>query len=256
MDFTGVVSAVGVGVTEPVVGARVWGLLDHIKLLRSQSPVGSAAEYLVVSADRVAELPAALSFIDAAALMAGTTALTALRDRAHLQPGERLLVRGGTGGVGYVGVQLGRAFGAHTTALVSASAIGTALELGADVALDYRATAPAQLGTFDVIFDTVGSDMGAYRRLLSPTGRMVTITFAPMLGGVATVALSVVHGRRRIRWFSGNPTPALLDDYATHIESGALRALTAGTFDLEHTADAHRALEAGGAAGKQVVVVS
>jgi NADPH:quinone reductase-like Zn-dependent oxidoreductase len=253
VEFAGTVTATGTGVAEFRVGDLVWGVLDYRKTSLAQSPIGAAAEYLTVAASRTAHLPTGLAFGDAVAMISGSTALSALRDKARLQPGERLLVRGGTGGVGYLGVQLGRALGAHVTALVSTPNLGVALELGADTSLDYRTTRPEDLGRFDVIFDTVGSQMLAYRKHLTPHGRMVSITFQPMLAGIAATAASTIHGRRRIRFFSGNPTPTLHNDYATYIQSGDVRALIKATYNLDEVAAAHLASETSGGHGKQII---
>jgi NADPH:quinone reductase-like Zn-dependent oxidoreductase len=254
MDFAGEIAALGDRVHDVAIGDHVWGVLD-MKAMLSQLPTGSAADYVVVAASRVALVPAGLSSSDAVALIGGTTAMTALLDKAHLRPAERLLVRGGTGGVGFVGLQLGHALGAHVTALVSAPNLETARQLGADVALDYRATGPEDLGEFDVIFDTVGTQMGRYRNRLARGGRMVSISFNPVARGLATIAVSVIHGSRRIRTFSGNPTRALLDDYSTYITAGQVHAMIAGTYELEDLAAAHRAAEAGGSPGKHVITL-
>lgn len=254
IDFAGEIAELGDGVTGTAVGDRVWGSIDSKKMVLSQAAVGATAEYVAVDAGRIGPMPHGATFEGAAALLAGTTALTALRDKVRVQPGDRLLVRGGTGGVGYVGVELGHAFGAHVTTLVSAVNIEATGQLGADVALDYRSIGPDDLGQFDVIFDTVGTRMNDYRRLLAPGGRMVTIMANPPLRGFAGIVASSVHGGRRIRAFSGNPTRALLGDYARYIESGQLRPLIADTYGLDQTAAAHEAVESGGLPGKHVIM--
>lgn len=255
LDFAGEVEALGAGVADVAVGDRVWGLLDPLRTTLAQRPTGAAAEHLVVPAGRTAPVPDGLSLVDAAALLTGTTALTALRDQAHLQAGERLLVRGGTGGVGYVALQLGRALGAHVTTLVSARNADVARRLGADVALDRATTAARDLGEFDVIVDVVGSRLHSYYRHISASGRMVAVALDPPLRGLALALASTVHGSRRIRVFSGNPTRTLLRDYARFVADGHLEALVARTHALEETGDAHRAVEAGGVPGKHVIVL-
>lgn len=255
LDFAGEVEALGDGVADVAVGDRVWGLLDPMRTTVTQQPTGAAAEHLVVASGRTAPVPGGLSLVDAAALLTGTTALTALRDKAHLQAGERLLVRGGTGGVGYVALQLGRALGAHVTTLVSARNLEVARSLGADVALDRSTTAARDLGQFDVILDVVGSRLHSSHRHLSASGRMVAVALDPPLRGLAVALASTVHGRRRIRVFHGNPTRALLGDYARFVEDGQLRALVARTYALEETGDAHRAVAVGGVPGKHVIVL-
>lgn len=246
-DFTGEVAAPHPGLA---VGDRVWGALPRGRF-------GSAAEFVAVRPRQLAHVPAGLDLVRAAALPAGTTAITALRDKARLKAGERLLVRGASGGIGYVAVQLGRAWGAHVTALAGAKNLDLVRDLGADEALDYATTGPADLGPFDVIFDSAGTDMGAYRRLLAPGGRMVSITFdtRALAASIAFILASTVYGSRRVRFFSGNPTHQLFADLAELVESGALRPVVDTVRPLDDIAGAHRALEAGGVRGKHLVQV-
>ncbi|MGW8554683.1 zinc-binding dehydrogenase [Streptomyces tubercidicus] len=190
----------------------------------------------------------------ASLVVAGTTALTALRDTLHLRSGERLLVRGAAGGVGTAAVQLAQAMGGHVTALCRDSHAGALRDLGADEVFDYRATTPDQLGPFDVILDTVGSQLNAYRSRLSREGRMATIALS--VSSVAAIAASSVHGGRRIRTLSANPDTALLGDLAAYVTSGGLRPVVEGVYPLADIASAHRAFERGGVVGKQVVAVS
>ncbi|WP_188188260.1 NAD(P)-dependent alcohol dehydrogenase [Nonomuraea sp. SYSU D8015] len=247
LDFAGEVVAVGRDVRGPAVGDRVWGLTGY--------RFGSAAEYVAVRPRRIALAPAGLDLVEAAALPVGTTAITALRDKARLQAGERLLVRGGSGGVGHVAVQLGRAFGAHVTALAGAGNQDFVRDLGADEVFDYRTTAPADLGRFDVVLDTVGTASGAYRRLLRPGGRMVAIAFDPdrAAASLSYIAASAVFGSGRVRFFSGNPTHRLFADLTRYVDSGAIRPVVDTVFPLADIAKAHRALEAGGVRGKYVI---
>ncbi|RZQ60959.1 NAD(P)-dependent alcohol dehydrogenase [Amycolatopsis suaedae] len=226
-------------------GDLVWGLLGR--------RMGSAAEYVAVPAGRLDHVPAGLDAVRAAALPVGTTAITALRDLAALAPGERLLVRGATGGVGYVAVQLGKAMGAHVTGLVSSSNVDLVKELGADEAADYRA--PGELGRFDVVLDTVGTGLPAFRRLLTRDGRMVAIAFDldHPVRSLGYIAANAVRRRRWVRFFSGNPTTPLLAELGRWVESGAIRPLVDRVFPLGQVAEAHRALERGGVRGKIVV---
>ncbi|MGW3342012.1 NAD(P)-dependent alcohol dehydrogenase [Nonomuraea rubra] len=250
LDFTGEVAALGQGTAGPRVGDRVWGVLGRT--------FGSNAEYLTVRPRHLSLAPAGLDLVEAAALPVGTTAITALRDKARLRPGERLLVRGGSGGVGVVAVQLGKALGAHVTALAGARNLGLVRDLGADEVYDYATTSPADLGRFDVVMDTVGTDHPAYRRLLTPSGRMVAIAFdtTRVAASLAYIAASAVHGGRRVRAFSGNPAHRLFADLTRYVESGAVRPVVDTVFPLEDVAKAHRALEAGGVRGKIVIRIA
>ncbi len=250
LDFAGEVVALGAGVNGPAVGDRVWGVLGR-------STFGSAAEYVAVRPRRIALAPAGLDPVQAVTLPAGTTAITALRDKARLRAGERLLVRGAAGGVGSVAVQLGRAFGAHVTGLAGARNLDFVRDLGADEVFDYRTTGPGDLGRFDVVLDTAGTASGAYRRLLRPGGRMVAIAFDVdrLAASLSYIAASAVFGPRRVRFFSGDPTHRLFADLTRYVESGAVRPVVDTVFPLADIAGAHRALEAGGVRGKHVVRV-
>ncbi|MFD4539911.1 NAD(P)-dependent alcohol dehydrogenase [Streptomyces bauhiniae] len=248
LDFTGEVAA---PTPEFAVGDRVWGVLGRT------SGFGSAAEYVTVPADRLGRVPEGLDLVEAAALPVATTAVTALRDKAGLRAGERLLVRGAAGGVGNAAVQLGRAWGAEVAGLARAANLDFVRGLGAHEAVDHRAVRPDGLGRFDVVLDTVGTDLGTYRGLLNPGGRMVTIAFdlSRPAASLGHILASTVHGRARVRFFSGNPKRADLDALAHEVTEGRLRPAVDTVFDLAETADAHRALEAGGVKGKYVVRV-
>ncbi len=106
-----------------------------------------------------------ISSVDAASLVvAGATALLALRDTVRLSSGERVLIRGAAGGVGTAAVQLAHAIGGHVTALARDRHAAALTDLGADEVLDYPTTRAEQIGPFDVILDTVGSQLHRYRR--------------------------------------------------------------------------------------------
>lgn len=133
LDFVGEVAEVDPTVTGPRAGDRVWGLLGRT--------FGSAAEYVSVRPRQIAYAPGNVTPTEAVSLLAAWYHfLTALRDKAGLRAGERLLVRGASGGVGSVAVQLGKALGAHVTGLASAKNLDFVRDLGADEALDHRAT--------------------------------------------------------------------------------------------------------------------
>ncbi|MBR8643737.1 NAD(P)-dependent alcohol dehydrogenase [Streptomyces tuirus] len=251
IDFAGEVAEVGSSVTGIHEGRQVWGLLGR--------KFGSAAEYVAVKPRQIAPAPANLTPDQAVSLLAGgATGLTGLRDKAHVKTGERLLVRGASGGVGSVAVQIGKLLGARVTALAGAQNLDFVRDLGADEALDYRTTGPSDLGPYDVILDTVGTEHPAYRRLLAPGGRMIAIAFDydRITASLGYVAASAVHGPRRVRLFSGNPTTSMLADLTRHAEAGTLRPVVDTVRPLTEIAEAHRALEAGGVRGKHVIQVT
>ncbi|QJT06262.1 NAD(P)-dependent alcohol dehydrogenase [Streptomyces asoensis] len=251
LDFAGVVVGTGADVEGYRAGDRVWGTVHP----RQRHSTAGAAEYVVVPADRIAPAPADLSPVDAASLVvAGATALIALRDSVHLAGGERVLVRGAAGGVGTAAVQLAHATGGHVTALARDRHARLLTDLGADEVLDYGSTTSDQIGPFDVIVDTVGSELHCYRSRLAKGGRMVTVGLSA--GALAAIAASSVHGSRRIRTFSANPDSAVLRDLADHVTSGALRPVVDSVYPLADIAAAHTAFERGGVVGKHVIAVS
>ncbi|MFH9617245.1 NAD(P)-dependent alcohol dehydrogenase [Streptomyces pratensis] len=249
MDFAGEIARVDGAVKGLHEGDRVWGLLGR--------RFGSAAEYVAVRPGRLSYAPENISLVEAASLPAGTTAVTALETEARLKPGERLLVRGGAGGVGSVAVQLGKALGAHVTALAGGRNLDFVRELGADEAYSYTTTGPEDLRPFDVVLDTVGTEHRAFRKLLAPGGRMVSIAFDidRPAASLSYLLASSVHGSRRVRFFSGNPKHDLFAKLAAYVESGAIRPVVDTVHPLSGIAAAHRALEAGGVRGKHVIQV-
>lgn len=251
LDFAGVVAALGVGVTDVAVGDHVWGVLGRT------SGFGSAAEYVTVPLEQLGRVPDGLDPVDAAALPVATTAVTALRDKVALRFGERLLIRGAAGGVGNAAVQLGQAYGGEVTALARAANLDFVRSLGADQAIDHRTVVPAELGRFDVVLDTVGTDLRTFRGLLKPGGRMVTIAFdlTRPAASLGYILASTVRGRSRVRFFSGAPGREQFDDLARHVVEAKLSPAVDRVFPLEETAAAHRELEAGGVQGKYVVRV-
>lgn len=248
LDFAGEVAEADASVTGLRVGDRVWGVLGRT--------FGSAAEYVSVRPRQIAYAPGNVTLTEAASLPAGgTTSLTALRDKAGLRAGERLLVRGASGGVGSVAVQLGKALGAHVTGLASAKNADFVRELGADEVLDHRLTPLADLDRYDVIMDTVGTEHRALRRRLAAGGRLVSIAFdiGRPVRSIGYLMGSAVHGRQRVRFFSGNPKHDLFAELTAYVERGALRPVVDTVHPLSGIAAAHRALEAGGVRGKHVI---
>ncbi|WP_328498897.1 NAD(P)-dependent alcohol dehydrogenase [Streptomyces sp. NBC_00414] len=251
LDFAGVVAGTGAGVEDYRVGHRVWGTVHP----RQRHTTAGAAEYVAVLADRISPAPAGVTSVEAASLaVTGATALIALRDSVHAAKGERVLVRGAAGGVGTAAVQLAHALGCHVTAVARDRHAQVLTGLGADEVFDYGTTSSDQLGPFDVIVDTVGTELNRYRGRLAKGGRMVTVGLSA--SALAAIAASTVYGSRRIRTFSANPGTAVLRDVAAHVTSGALRPVVDGVYPLAEITAAHEAFARGGAAGKQVVTVA
>src|SRR5262245_50471972 len=130
-DFSGVVSALGQGVTDLRVGEPVFGVCDV-------GQEGAYAERIAIKAAIVARKPASLSHVDAAALaLAGLTALVAVEDTLKLKAGETILVQGGAGGVASIAIQVAKHIGARVMTTASAANLAYVRGLGADEAIDY-----------------------------------------------------------------------------------------------------------------------
>jgi NADPH:quinone reductase-like Zn-dependent oxidoreductase len=242
-EFTGHVEAVGADVRRLRAGDAVWGLMPHLTF-------GSTAQYVAVPHRLVTPAPAG---IEAAALpSAGTTVLTALTEKVKLSKGQTLLVRGASGGVGSLAVQLGRALGAQVTALASSRNLGWVRELGADEAVDYRGDAVTGLGPFDVILDTVGTDLRLFRRMLTPRGRMIALALDP---DHLVRNLLFIAGSRKVVSFSNNPSTERIAELARLVEQGTIRPVVDTVFPIDGIVEAHRRLEAGGVRGKYVIAL-
>lgn len=221
VDFAGEIVETGPSVVTFAPRDRVWGLMPH-------GMFGSIAEFVAVPASRVTSSPRGLDLLKASALpAAGTTAITALRIHAGLRNGERLLVRGASGGVGSIAVQLGKAMGAHVTGLASARNLDWVRQLGADRVVDYARIKAVDLGHFDVVLDVVGTKMESYRRLLARGGRMVGIAFDPdhLFRTLIYLMSTSVFGSRRVRAFSNDPDQAIIAELRDYVESGVIRPL-------------------------------
>src|SRR6516165_5222097 len=162
-DFAGVVEAVGKDVTNFKPGDEVFGAKN-----------GAVAEYICVKADRGVVLkPSNVTFEPAGSMgVAGVTALQGLRDKGHIQAGQRVLVNGASGGVGTFAVQIGKAFGAEVTGVCSTRNADLVTSIGADHVVDYTKEDYTKGDQrYDVIYDLVNNRSFAERdRVLKPGG--------------------------------------------------------------------------------------
>ncbi len=252
VDFAGTVEAVGKDITQFKPGDDVFG-----------GRSGAYAEYVCVR-NGVAPKPANLTFEEAAALpVAGLTALQGLRDKAQVQPGQKVLVNGASGGVGTFAVQVAKALGAEVTAVCSTRNVDTARSLGADDVIDYtQEDFTRRDERFDVIFDVAGNrSWSECKRVLAPGGTLV-LAGAPKgnaligpLGHIAWTRLASVPGDRNVVFFIAKfnkPDLGVLRDLC---EDGKLKPVVERTYELGEVADALRYMGEGHAQGKVVVTV-
>lgn len=240
-DFSGVVTATGPLVTEVKVGDRVVGR-------NAPGQGGAFADATLCRADALVVIPDDMSFEQAAALPTGFgTAWQALFDVARLQPGHRVLVHAGAGGVGSFAVQLARHAGAHVTATASARNLGFLRELGADEAIDYRSTDFTRLPPFDVILDTVGGETTARSwEALREGGTLATLI---------DFAIAPRRGRHGAFVFFSDATAALREAVKL-FKAGKLNIVIDSRYRLGEAQAALDQVAAGHVRGKVVILAA
>lgn len=250
-EFAGEVAAVGEDVTRFAPGDRVFGSTD--------TSFGAHAEYVCVPEDGVlATLPDSVSFGDTAGICdGGFTALYFLRDKADVQPGQRVLVNGASGAVGTYAVQLGKYFGAAVTGVCSGANVGLVESLGADEAIDYTREDFTDRGeTYDVVFDAVGKrSFSQCARSLSPGG--VYLTTVPSVGIVLQMLRTAAFGDRKAVFAASglHQTREDLLYLRDRVESGDIESVVDRRYALDEIVEAHRYVEAGHKRGNVVVTM-
>lgn len=261
-DVAGVVEAVGKNVDKFKVGDEVYGCAGGVKGIG-----GALAEYMLADADLIAHKPKSLTMTEASALpLVSITAWEGLIDRAKIQSGQKVLVYGGTGGVGHLSVQLAKWAGAEVYATVSSpQKAAIALELGADVAIDYRKTSVEEFvekhtggSGFDIVFDTVGNDnlQNAFKAVKLNGTVVSTVSLSKQ-------DLSLLHAKGLTLHLVYMLLPMLtridrarhgkiLNKIADLVDAGQIRPLIDRCFTFSEVATAHAYLESG-ATGKVVL---
>jgi NADPH:quinone reductase-like Zn-dependent oxidoreductase len=243
-DFSGVVSALGEGVSDVRFGEPVFGVCDV-------GQEGAYAEKIAIKAAIVAAKPASLSHIDAAALaLAGLTALVTIEDTLKLKAGETILIQGGAGGVASIAIQLAKHIGARVVTTASAGNLAYVRGLGADEAIDYnKVDFTKAVAGCDAVFDTVGGEVAQRSfAVLKPGGRAAFIASGPQApkpgrGDVTALRPNVARDRPH------------LERIAALLASGSLRVPEVTRYPLAQAADAHRLSQARHLRGKLVLVV-
>ena len=254
-DVAGTVQAVGAGVTEFRPGDEVMGVAEG----------GSFAESAVTRPDKLVRKPANLSFEQAAAVpISGVTALQALRDKAHVRPGQKVLIVGAAGGVGTFAVQIAKAFGAEVTGVCSTSKLDLVRSIGADDVIDYtRQDFTDGSRTWDVIIDTAGRrPVQRLRRALTPKGTLVIVggdgggrwTGGFFRGMLRAPLLSLFVGQR-LDWLNSKVSVEDLQALNELIEAGKVKPIVGRTYLLPEAPEAIRHLATGHAGGKLVIAV-
>jgi len=253
-DLAGQVEAVGPGVTRFVNGDEVYGL----------TTAGAYAEYVAVAEAGLAPRPVNLTFEQAAAVpLAGGTALQAIRDRGRVQPGQKVLINGASGGVGTFAVQIAKADGAEVTGVCSTANVEMVRSIGADHVIDYtHDDFASQPHRYDLLLDNVGNrSLTEYRRALQPKGVYLASHGQPehtWLGPIwflARMALLSPFVGQKLTSFTAHPRTEDLHTLKGLIEGGTVTPVIDRAYPLAEVPEAFRYLEQWHVRGKVVITV-
>ena len=253
-DVAGEVEAVGRSVTQFKAGDAVFGGCN-----------GALAEYACARESKIAMKPSKVSFEEAASTpVAGLTALQGLRDKAQLQPGQKVLINGAAGGVGTFAVQFAKTFGGEVTGVCSTRNVELLRSIGADSVIDYTREDFTKNGKqYDVIFDLVANHSFAERRrALTPKGIYIG---AGMVGlDVSAISLLMRQIPELIKWrFVSQKSVSLLakldpkdlDIIAALIAEGKMKPVIDRRYRLNEAPAAVSYLEKGHARGKVIIEI-
>jgi NADPH:quinone reductase-like Zn-dependent oxidoreductase len=254
MDFAGVVEAVGANVSQFRAGDEVYG-----------GKGGAFAEYVTVPEQRnVAPKPVNLTFEQAAAVpVAGLTALQALRDHGHVQPGQQVLINGASGGVGSFAVQVAKAFGAEVTAVCHTRHVEAIRSLGADHVIDYaREDFTRSDCRYDLLLDVVGGrSWSECRRVLKPEAAFVLIggpktnRLIGPLAHILRIRLAALRASQKVVFFIANLERGDLLAMKELLESGKVTPLIDRQYMLSELPQAMRHFAEGHPHGKIAISV-
>ncbi|MGH8938344.1 MAG: NAD(P)-dependent alcohol dehydrogenase [Actinomycetes bacterium] len=251
IDVAGTVVAVGSGVIKFSAGDEVYGMSR-----------GSFAEYAAAREDKLAHKPANLSFEQAAVVpISAGTALQALTDVGRMEPGQKVLILGASGGVGTFAVQLAKALGAEVTGVCSTAKLDLVRSLGADHVTDYTQDDFAEGGNqYDLILDIGGNPRTSrLRRALTPTGTAVIVggeeggRWTGGFGRSLRAPMLSMFVRQRLAMLASKERASDLERLAPLIEAGSVTPSIDSAYSLEQVPEAMRLLDAGKVRGKVAI---
>src|SRR2546423_6420434 len=255
-DFSGIVEAIGKDVTNFKPGDEVFGAKN-----------GAVADYICVKADRAVVMkPSNITFEQAGSVaVAGLTALQGLRDKGHIQSGQKVLINGASGGVGTFAVQIAKAFGAEVTAVCGTRNIDLVKSIGADRVIDYTKEDFTKTDQrYDMLYDLVGNHSFSERRkILTPNGICVLAGIGG--AGVHPETLSRIgrnfwdaflsnFSKQKFVFYIAKLTKDDLNVLRDLTQSGKVTPVIDHTYKIGETQAAVRYLEEGHARGKVVIV--
>jgi NADPH:quinone reductase-like Zn-dependent oxidoreductase len=243
-DMAGEVVAVGDDVTDFKIGDAVFTAAGH----------GAYAEYVCVSAHRLAQKPANLSFAEAAAVpMAGLTALQGLRDVGGIQAGQRVLINGASGGVGSFAVQIAKVFGGEVTGVCSTPKVDMVRALGADHVIDYQRHDPTVSDVrYDLIFDTAAyRSIADYKRILKADGKYILV--GGQVSRMVQIMIMSLTGAKNMTTMLAKIKQDDLNLLKDWLEAGKIIAPVDRCFPLDDVPAALRYFDSGQVRGKVVI---
>jgi len=250
-DVAGVIESVGSNVSEFAVGDEIYGEIS-----------GSFAEFAVASPKVIAKRPKVMSFAEAAGVpLAAATALQSLRDYGNIQPKQKVLIVGASGGVGTYAVQIAKALGAHVTGVCSSDNMGLVKTLGTDQVIDYKRDSYIDSGNYDLILDNIGShSLKDIRKAMNDSGIYISVGGPKQMRKMIPRMLAMEIGSRIRR--SKKMTQAMakaksedLQTLAEMIDAGKIKTVIDKTYSLEKAVKAFEDQIDGHAQGKKIIEI-
>ncbi len=249
-DIAGRVEAVSDNVTQFKAGDEVFGVCN-----------AGYAEYATARENRIALKPTNRSFEESAAVpIAGFTALQALRDKGHIQPGQKVLVNGAGGGVGTFAVQIAKSFGTEVTAVTNTQNLDMVRSIGADHVIDYTKEDFTKSGLrYDLICDIASNhSISDYKRIMNPNGTCVIVGWRDKI--IRRLLYFAIRGRlsrgdKKFVFFIAKSNQEDLVSLRELVEAGKILPMIDRRYRLSETAQAIRYLEEGHARGKVIITI-
>jgi NADPH:quinone reductase-like Zn-dependent oxidoreductase len=246
-DIAGVVSEIGDGVDTLVVGDKVYGQANVVA-----GSSGAFAEYAATQASQVAPMPQTTDFLQAAAIpLTGVSAIQVITGHINLQPGQKILIHGGAGGIGTMAIQIAKHIGATVTTTATGEGIAYVTQLGADEVVDYTNQAFDEAeGVYDAVFDTVGGE--TYERsfkTLKKGGIIVSMTMQPDAELMERYGVTAIAQQTRV-------STEDLTKLAELVDEGVITPHIDATYPLDDVAEAFNARESGKVKGKVVLKIA
>jgi alcohol dehydrogenase len=246
-DVSGIVAEVGEGVTGIKPGDKVYGQAGAL-----QHGTGAFAEYAVASENTIAKMPENISFIEAGSIpLTAASAYVAIIEHMKLAEGEKILIHGGSGGIGSFAIQLAHHLGAYVVTTTSVDGVNYAKLQGADEVIDYEFQSFEKMEkNFDAVLDTVGGDV--YRKsfkVLRKGGIIVSMVCDPDEALMKEYGVRAVHEMTKV-------TQDLLNKISEFVREGIFKVNIAKTYPLKNTREAYEAKDKEHILGKIAINVN